>query len=48
MFADYRSENISEEFLEVIHAPIGIPIKSRTTAEIAVSIAAEIINVKNG
>ena len=48
MFADYRSENISEEFLSSIHAPIGISIKSRTTAEIAVSIAAEIINVKNG
>ena len=48
MFADYRSENISEEFLSSIHAPIGISIKSRTTTEIAVSIAAEIINVKNG
>ena len=47
MFADYRSENFNEEFLAVIHAPIGISIKSRTTAEIAVSIAAEIINVKN-
>ena len=47
MFADYRSENISEEFLGAIHAPIGISIKSRTPAEIAVSIGAEIINVKN-
>ena len=43
----YREENMSEQVLEKIHSPIGIPIKSRTTAEIAVSIAAEIINVKN-
>lgn len=47
MFAHYRKENISEEFLTAIHTPIGLSIKSRTTAEIAVSIAGEIINVKN-
>ena len=47
MFADYRTENFNEEFLGAIHAPIGISIKSRTAAEIAVSIGAEIINVKN-
>ena len=46
MFAAYREENISEEFLKKIHSPIGIPIKSHTTAEIAVSIAAEIIQCK--
>jgi xanthine dehydrogenase accessory factor len=47
MFADYRKENFPEEFLASIHTPIGLNINSRTTPEIAVSIAAEIINVKN-
>jgi len=47
MFADYRDEDIEEHLLKAIHAPIGIPIKSETPEEIAVSIAAEIIQVKN-
>ena len=29
-----------------VHAPIGIQVKSQTTAEIAINIAAEIIQVK--
>jgi len=47
LFADYRADGISEEVLQRIHTPIGIAIKSQTPEEIAVSIAAEIINVKN-
>ncbi len=47
MFADYRAEGISDEKLKQIHAPIGLPINSQTPEEIAVSIAAEIIQVKN-
>jgi xanthine dehydrogenase accessory factor len=47
MFSAYREENINEDLLKNIRTPIGIQIKSRTTAEIAVSIAAEIISVKN-
>lgn len=47
MFDDYRNEGISEEVLRKIHSPIGIQIKSQTPEEIAVSIAAEIIKVKN-
>jgi xanthine dehydrogenase accessory factor len=35
------------ERLNNIHAPVGLPIKSHTPDEIAVSIAAEIIAVKN-
>jgi xanthine dehydrogenase accessory factor len=47
MFSDYKAEGWSEERLSQIHAPIGINIKSQTPEEIAVSIAAEIIKVKN-
>jgi xanthine dehydrogenase accessory factor len=47
MFADYLAEGITEETLNHIHAPVGIAIKSQTPEEIAVSIAAEIIGVKN-
>jgi len=43
-----RNDGIPSEKLDRIHAPIGLPINSRTPEEIAVSIAAEIIAVKNG
>lgn len=42
-----EAEGVNKSWLANIYAPIGIPIKSQTTAEIAVSIAAEIIQVKN-
>lgn len=38
---------MDERWLRNIYAPVGIPIKSQTPEEIAVSIAAEIISVKN-
>jgi xanthine dehydrogenase accessory factor len=47
MFNDYRMEGISDALLQPIHAPVGITIQSQTPEEIAVSIAAEIISVKN-
>jgi xanthine dehydrogenase accessory factor len=47
MFEDYRKEGIDEKTLQRMHSPVGIPIKSQTPEEIAVSIAAEIIKVKN-
>jgi xanthine dehydrogenase accessory factor len=47
MFDDYRNEGVSEEFLQMIHTPVGLPIKSQTPEEIAISIAAEVIKVKN-
>jgi xanthine dehydrogenase accessory factor len=47
MFADFRHENVDEKLLSRIHAPIGVHIKSQTPAEIAVSIAAQIISIKN-
>lgn len=47
MFSELRSEGIDDLVLKSIHAPVGLPIKSRTPEEIAISIAAEIIKVKN-
>jgi len=47
MFARYRADGVAEDWLQNIHSPAGIPIKSQTPEEIAVSIAAEIILEKN-
>jgi len=41
------SEGYKEEQLEKLHSPIGLPIKSSTAAEIAISIAAELISIIN-
>ncbi len=40
-------EGISKEFLSSVRTPIGLPIASKTPEEIAISIAAEIIQVSN-
>lgn len=45
--ADLREEGFSETLLEQLHAPIGLNIGAVTPEEIAVSIAAELILVKN-
>lgn len=42
-----KSEGIDENVLNSVHAPIGLKINSETPEEIAVSILAEIIQVKN-
>jgi xanthine dehydrogenase accessory factor len=47
MFAQLAAEGIDEAWLNTIHAPIGLPIKSQSPVEIAVSIAGEMISVKN-
>lgn len=47
MFTDYRAEGVPDSLLQPIHAPVGIAIHSQTPEEIAISIAAEIIRVKN-
>ena len=41
------AHRLSVESLQRIHGPIGLPIKSHTPAEIAVSIAAELIQILN-
>ena len=47
MFEDWRKDSLPEDKLKKIHAPVGINISSQTPEEIAVSIAAEIIGIKN-
>ena len=47
MFTDYRAEGVPDSLLQPIHAPVGMAIHSETPEEIAISIAAEIIQVKN-
>ena len=47
LFSELKSEGISSESLKKVFTPIGVNIYSKTTPEIAVSIAAEIIRKKN-
>jgi xanthine dehydrogenase accessory factor len=48
MLGKLKAEGIPEAKIDRIRTPIGLPINSRSPEEIAVSIAAEIIAVKNG
>jgi xanthine dehydrogenase accessory factor len=48
IFENLRSEGIEEELLKRVDAPIGMDIGSQTPPEIAISVAAKIIQVKNG
>jgi xanthine dehydrogenase accessory factor len=47
LFQEMEQEDVLSKFETFVRAPIGIAIKSRTPEEIAISIAAEIIQVKN-
>ena len=47
VFRELIDEGVPEERLDLIHTPIGLPINSHSPDEIAVSIAAEIIAIKN-
>ncbi len=48
IFGNLKAKGIDEKLFSKVHAPIGLPVNSETPAEIAISIAAEIIAVKNG
>ncbi len=48
MFEEMKAHGTPEEALERVHSPVGLAIGSHTPEEIAVSIAAEIIAVRNG
>lgn len=47
MMDAYKKEGLNSSYLQRIHAPIGLDIKSETPEEIAVSVMGEIIAVKN-
>jgi xanthine dehydrogenase accessory factor len=47
IFNNLLNDRIPVEKIKNIHSPIGIPIKSHTPEEIAISITAEIIKIKN-
>ena len=48
IFGRLKEKGFSDGQLKKVFAPIGFPINSETPAEIAVSIAAQVIAVKNG
>ncbi len=48
IFQTLQSEGFTSEELAAVHSPIGMDIGAHTPAEIAVSIAAELIAVRNG
>jgi xanthine dehydrogenase accessory factor len=47
MFERMKADGFTMEELSRVHCPIGLPIPSHTPAEIAVSIVAQLIEVKN-
>lgn len=47
LFSNLLADGFDKEHLDRIQAPIGIDIKSETTQEIAISVAAQLISVKN-
>ncbi len=47
LFSELEKEGIKKELLDRVYSPIGISIKSETPEEIAISILAELIKVKN-
>ncbi|PKN05758.1 MAG: dehydrogenase [Deltaproteobacteria bacterium HGW-Deltaproteobacteria-9] len=48
IFQNLRAAGVEGEELAAVHSPIGMDIGAQTPAEIAVSIAAELIAVRNG
>lgn len=48
LLLNLKADGFSEELIARIKTPIGLQIHSKTPAEIAISIAAEIVGVRNG
>jgi xanthine dehydrogenase accessory factor len=46
VFDKLRSAGVSEEFLDLVRTPMGLPIGARTHEEIAISVVAEMIAVR--
>ncbi len=47
LFGKLREQGVSDKLLEMIHTPVGLAIEAETPEEIAVSIVAEMIHIKN-
>jgi xanthine dehydrogenase accessory factor len=47
IFDDLLNEGVAPELLQQVHAPVGLDIGSQTVAEIAVSIAAQLVAHRN-
>lgn len=47
IYKKLKDKGIDPALFDEVHAPVGLPIESNTPEEIAVSIAAEIIKIKN-
>jgi xanthine dehydrogenase accessory factor len=48
LFAELSERGLSAAFLDAVRSPMGLPIGARTHAEIAVSVVAEMIQVRRG
>ncbi len=46
IYGQLRAEGFSQEELDAVHAPIGVPIQAKSPEEIAISILAELISVR--
>ncbi|MGB9561502.1 MAG: XdhC family protein, partial [bacterium] len=47
IFKALKENGISDELIKNVHSPIGIPIGGQSPEEIAISIIAEMISVRN-
>jgi len=47
LFSEWRADKLPSDWLDKIYSPIGLQIKSETPEEIAVSIAGQVIQIKN-
>ncbi|MCH7618691.1 MAG: XdhC family protein, partial [Candidatus Marinimicrobia bacterium] len=47
LFKELEKEGVPKEALDKVHSPIGIQLGGKEPSEIAVSILAEIVKVKN-
>ncbi|MBC8310272.1 MAG: XdhC family protein [Planctomycetes bacterium] len=45
-FNELKDKGVSQEFLKTVHAPIGMDIGAQTVSEIALSIAAQLVEVR--
>jgi xanthine dehydrogenase accessory factor len=47
LYKNLLADGFSQEQIDQVYAPIGLDIKSETAAEIAISVAAQLIQIKN-